>query len=148
LPNAKSINLYPSLGLFEGTHINAGRGTESQFQRYGAPYLNPTLFPLTYTPKPNFGAKNPKFKDKTCYGEDLTQTEYLAEVRLDWLIKAYKNTPKSEDFFNTEGFTKHAGTILLQEQIEAGLTAAQIKKTWQSDLEAFKLIRKNYLLYP
>ena len=36
LPNAKAINLYPSLGLFEGTTINAGRGTEFQFQRYGA----------------------------------------------------------------------------------------------------------------
>jgi len=33
LPNDKAINLYPSLGLFEGTTINAGRGTEHQFQQ-------------------------------------------------------------------------------------------------------------------
>ena len=32
LPNDQSIVLYPSLGLFEGTNINAGRGTEFQFQ--------------------------------------------------------------------------------------------------------------------
>ena len=34
LPNDVAINLYPSLGLFEGTTVNAGRGTEFQFQRY------------------------------------------------------------------------------------------------------------------
>ena len=39
LPNDKSINLYPSLGFFEGTTINAGRGTEFQFQRYGASFF-------------------------------------------------------------------------------------------------------------
>ena len=39
LPNDKAINLYPSLGFFEGTTINAGRGTEFQFQRYGAPFF-------------------------------------------------------------------------------------------------------------
>ena len=27
LPNALSINLYPSLCFFEGTNVNAGRGT-------------------------------------------------------------------------------------------------------------------------
>ena len=39
LPNDIDINLYPSLGLFEGTNINAGRGTEFQFQRFGAPFF-------------------------------------------------------------------------------------------------------------
>ena len=148
LPNAKAVNLYPSLGLFEGTHINAGRGTEFQFQRYGAPFLPRSLFPLTYTPTANFGAKYPKFQDQTCHGEDLTQAEYLDEIRLDWLIKAYKNTPDSVAFFKTEGFTKHAGTSVLQKHIEAGWTSAQIKKTWQADLEAFRSIRKKYVLYP
>ena len=148
LPNAKSVNLYPSLGLFEGTHINAGRGTEFQFQRFGAPFLDPSIYPFTYIPKPNFGAKYPKFQDETCKGMDLTRTEYLNEVRLDWLIQAYQNTPAKEEFFKTEGFTKHAGTSELQQQIEAGWTAAQIKKSWQADLEAFRAIRKKYLLYP
>ena len=32
LPNAKSINLYASLCLFEGTNVSVGRGTEQQFQ--------------------------------------------------------------------------------------------------------------------
>lgn len=148
LPNAQAVNLYPSLGLFEGTQINAGRGTEFQFQRYGSPYLDPAIFTLEYVPEANFGAKNPKFKDESCFGEDLSETGYLSEVRLEWIIKAYQNTPDKSEFFNTSGFTKHAGTEALQQWIEAGWSAEQIKKEWQVDLEAFKKIRKKYLLYP
>ena len=37
LPNARSIYLYPSLCLFEGTTFSAGRGTTTQFQVYGHP---------------------------------------------------------------------------------------------------------------
>src|SRR5690606_1262295 len=44
LPNDQSVQLYPGLGLFEGTNINAGRGTEFQFQMYGAPFLDKNVF--------------------------------------------------------------------------------------------------------
>ena len=51
LPNDQSIALYPSLGFFEGTTINAGRGTDAQFQRYGSPdFKGHANFELTYTP--------------------------------------------------------------------------------------------------
>ena len=49
--------------------------------------------------------------------------------------------------FNTSGFTKHAGTALLQKQIEKGLTEEEIKATWQPQLEEFKKIRAKYLIY-
>ncbi len=63
LPNSRSINLYPSLCLFEGTDISIGRGTEYPFQHYGNPYIesNYSFIPIwmsrnafeetTYTPK-------------------------------------------------------------------------------------------------
>ena len=37
LPNQKSIVLYPSLALFEGTMISVGRGTQEPFLQYGHP---------------------------------------------------------------------------------------------------------------
>ena len=37
LPNKKSVNLYPSLCLFEQTPISIGRGTNLQFQIFGNP---------------------------------------------------------------------------------------------------------------
>ena len=147
LPNDQSIKLYPSLGLFEGTTINAGRGTAFQFQRYGAPFLNSNTFNFTYTPKENFGAKYPKHKDILCYGEDLSQVETEDSVTLQYIIKAYNNSNKKEVFFKTESFTKHAGTTKLQQQIIAGWDEKKIKATWKTDLDAFRLVRGKYLLY-
>lgn len=147
LPNDQAIALYPSLGLFEGTNINAGRGTEFQFQRYGAPFLDKNVFTFTYTPIENFGAKNPKYKDNLCYGEDLKDYKLKGEVSLKWLIKAYRNANDKSLVFNTANFTKHAGTKQLQQQIEAGLSEADIKASWKSGLDDFKKTRAKYLLY-
>ena len=147
LPNDTSINLYPSLGLFEGTNINAGRGTEFQFQRYGASFLDNTQYTFTYVPEPNFGSKYPKEEGKTCYGKDLSTHPKIQEMSLQWLLDAYKNCTDKSKFFNTSGFTKHAGTEKLQQQIEAELSESEIKASWNEDLERFKKIRKKYLLY-
>lgn len=147
LPNDQAIMLYPSLGLFEGTNINAGRGTGFQFQRYGAPFLDKDVFTFNYTPEPNFGAKEPKHKGKICYGEDLSGVKPLNKVSLEWLIKAYQHCTDKTQFFNTNGFTKHAGTAKLQQQIEAGMSEDDIKKTWVEGLEEFKKTRQKYLMY-
>jgi len=148
LPNDQSINLYPSLGLFEGTTINAGRGTESQFQRFGSSVLDQKVFEFTYTPQPNFGSKYPKEQGKLCYGEDLSDQKPLASVDLQWIVKAYQNSTDKENFFLTASFTKHAGQTELQKQIESGMSAQEIRATWSKDLEKFKRIRAKYLLYP
>ncbi len=147
LPNDTSISLYPSLGFIEGTNINAGRGTEYQFQRYGAPFMDSTQYTFSYIPRPNFGSKNPKHKDKPCNGRDLSDNPKLKGVGLKWLIDAYNNTMDKSLFFNTSSFTKHAGTAKLQQQIIDGLTEDTIRKTWAIELEAFKKIRTKYLLY-
>lgn len=145
LPNDLAINLYPSLGFFEGTTINAGRGTDYQFQRYGAPFFPVTDF--SYIPQPNFGSKHPKFNGTLCYGVDLSKTKRLEQVNLEWLIDAYSKTPVENKFFGSS-FTIHAGTQLLQQQIESGLSASQIRESWKEGLDDFKKIRAKYLLYP
>src|SRR6056297_2508894 len=147
LPNDTSVYLYPSLGLFEGTNVNAGRGTEFQFQRYGASFMDSTQYDFSYVPKPNFGSKYPKEEDKTCYCQDLSKTPRMNEMAIEWMIDAYDNTLDKSKFFLTDGFTTHAGTPLLQKQIEAGMTNEEIKATWQDDLESFKKIRAKYLIY-
>lgn len=146
LPNDKSINLYPSLCFFEGTNVSAGRGTEMQFQIFGSPNLNPSVFDFQFTPQPNHGAKHPKFENKLCYGENLTTVENLNALNLDWLIKAYNNTDIKADFFNSF-FTKLTGTKKLQQQIESGLSADDIKTTWADGLKKFGKTRAKYLIY-
>jgi len=145
LPNDVSINLYPSLCFFEGTNVNAGRGTSKQFQIYGSPFLKKNST-YSYNPKSNEGAKYPKHKDKICYGEDLSDTQKLSKLNLSWLIKAYKNN--SSNVFFKKFFTKLAGTETLQQQIEKGIAINEIKKSWQPKLEIFKKTRLKYLIYP
>ena len=147
LPNATAIALYPSLGLFEGTNINAGRGTEFQFQRYGASFLDSTQYSFKFWPRPNFGSKTPKENGKKCYGKDLSSIKTMNEVTLKWLIDAYNNAYDQKDVFLKNGFTKHAGTEKLQQEIEAKKTEEKIKETWKPAIEKFKKIRKKYLLY-
>ena len=62
-------------------------------------------------------------------------------------IKAYQNSTNKSLFFNTVNFTKHAGTSILQKQIESGLSEKEIKASWKSDIEIFKVIRLKYKLY-
>ena len=147
LPDDTAISLYPSLGLFEGTNINAGRGTEFQFKRYGASFLDSTQYSFTYTPIPNFGSKTPKEEGKKCFGKDLSKMPRMQEVSMQWVIDAYTNAVDKNKVFNTDGFTKHAGTTKLQQQIEAGKTEEEIKKSWQPDLEKFKKLRAQYVMY-
>lgn len=147
LPNDIAINLYPSLGLLEGTTLNAGRGTEMQFQIFGDPSLPKDIYTFSYTPNPNFGSKYPKHKGVVCNGLDLRDTSHMYQVDLTWIIEAYKNHADKSKFFNTGNFTAHAGTPELQKQIEAGWTMNQIRESWQLEIEGFKKIRAKYLLY-
>lgn len=144
LPNAKSINLYPSLCLFEGTTVSIGRGTEYPFQHFGAPYLKSNY---SFTPKSGAGSKYPKHENITCYGTDLRfQENQLTTINLNWLIDAYNQSKEKEDFFNNF-FDKLAGTDKLRLQIIEGKTAKVIKDSWQEGLNSFKKIRVEYLLY-
>ncbi|MBC7847701.1 MAG: DUF1343 domain-containing protein [Flavobacterium sp.] len=144
LPNDQSINLYASLCLFEGTNISVGRGTEKQFQIFGSPFLPKSQF--NFTPKPNFGAKEPLYNGQICYGEDLTTFKKLHRLELQWLISSYKMTREKTKFFNSF-FTKLAGTKKLQQQIENGTSEKAIRKSWEKGLKEYKIMRAKYLIY-
>jgi uncharacterized protein YbbC (DUF1343 family) len=148
LPNMTSVFLYPSLGLFEGTVMSLGRGTDLPFQQIGHPDL--TNGKIKFTPKPTTISKKPKYENKVCNGFDLRNfgNEFIKSSRkiyLFWLIGSFNNL-KQLTFFD-ENFNWHSGNSSLQEQIKAGKSEEEIRKSWENDLNAFKKIRKKYLLY-
>jgi uncharacterized protein YbbC (DUF1343 family) len=144
LPNDQAINLYASLCLFEGTNVSVGRGTDKQFQIYGSPDLPGDDY--YFTPGPNEGAKNPPYNGVMCFGKDLSEVRRVHKLEIKWLIDAYQNTSDKSKFF-TSFFTKLAGTKTLQEQIEAGMDESDIRRSWETGIEAFKEMRKQYLIY-
>ncbi len=149
LPNWEAVYLYPSLCFFEGTGVSVGRGTPKPFQIFGYPGMNGNY---VFTPKSTPGASlHPKLENKTCRGEDLTAfaenyRKNPSQLHLQWLLKAYRELSGKHIFFN-HYFDKLAGTDQLRKQIEAGFTEAQIRQSWQKDLQKFKKIRVKYLLY-
>jgi len=145
LPNDQSINLYVSLCLLEGTNVSMGRGTEKQFQIYGSPYLPKSDF--AFTPKPNFGDKAPLYNNVECNGEDLSEIPRINKLEIKWLIKAYQTTADKSKFFDKRKFSIRAGNEKLQQQIEAGISEEEIRKSWQFGLRDFKIMRVPYLIY-
>ena len=144
LPNSKSINLYPSLCLFEGTNVSVGRGTDKPFQHFGSPFLK--FYSYAFIPKSGPGSKFPKHENKTCTGRNLENYPYLSSINLNWLIESFKQTSNKEDFFNNF-FDKLAGTDKLRTQIISGLGEKEIKSSWEPGLKEFKKTRDKYLLY-
>jgi len=146
LPNDQAVRLYPSICFFEGTTLSLGRGTDFPFQAIGHPDLKG--FPFQFTPVTIEGvALNPPQENKLCFGLDLREVAIPEKVDLHYLLDMYKAFPKKEQFFNSF-FERLAGNNVLRQQIKDGLTEDQIRATWQTDLEAYKLMRKKYVLYP
>ncbi len=147
LPTLNSVLLYPSLGLFEGTIMSLGRGTDMPFEVLGHPlYSNKTF---SFTPKTNAISKEPKYFNKVCYGVDLRKENLIQnhrrKIELKWLIEFNKDLKDST--FMDKNFNWHSGNDELQIQIRKGVAESDIRKSWQKDVEAFKAIRKKYLLY-
>ncbi len=149
LPNMASVYLYPSLGLFEGTVVAVGRGTDLPFQVIGYPGLPKASY--EFTPKPKPGAMEPKYNGQLCKGYNLTDfgKEYMKDYKkiyLFWISGIYKNSTDKATFFD-DNFNYHAGNSMLKQQITEGKTEDEIRATWQKDIAKFKVIRKKYLLY-
>lgn len=148
----KSVILYPSVCLFEGTNLSLGRGTMFPFEQIGHPALA-GKYTYSFKPVSTPGmSEDPPQKDKICYGIDLKDynTDFIRAgkaLNLSWLITLYKAFPDKQHFFNAY-FAKLAGNDKLQRQIEAGESEKEIRKTWEPALGHYKMIRKKYLLYP
>lgn len=149
LPNDAAVRLYPSLCFFEGADVSVGRGTELPFQCYGFPGNTKGDFRFTPVSIPG-KAKNPPYLNQECIGKNLSKNataKRYDKLHLEWLIEAYRAFPVKEKFFNAF-FLKLAGTPELQQQIETGMSAEEIRESWKPDLEKFQKIRSRYLLYP
>ncbi len=146
LPNDLSIALYPSICLFEGTIISLGRGTMFPFQVIG--YPDKAYGDFSFTPVSLDGmAKNPPLENKVCYGLDLRSSPLTRAFTLKYLIDFYQKSRDKSTYF-TPFFYKLTGNEKLREQIQNGLSEEEIRKSWQTDLNKYKEVRKKYLLYP
>ena len=150
LPNMLSVYLYPSLVFFERTVMTVGWGTDFPFQVYGHPDYPPSEFSFIPENREEAGS-NLKYAGQICNGVDLTSLDYdffrdNRGIVLYWMVDAWEQLGKKEDFFISY-FDNRAGTPMLREQILAGVKPLIIRAGWKKEIDAFKTIRKKYLLY-
>ena len=156
LPNNRSIYLYPSLCLFEGTPISIGRRSDYPFQVYGHPDFTNRDFTFIVTPNTNTNNPEQSRGPVTYYGVDLrtyppNETVFEEGFTLKYVIDAYNDLNNSSNvgeaffrpYFDTLVGVSYARTMILE-----GYDADQIKACWKDDVEQFKKDRAPYLLYP
>ncbi len=152
LQTAEAIYLYPSLCLFEGANVSVGRGTDQPFEMYGAPGMQSGDYRFTPRAIPGV-SENPPFKGLECRGYLLHDiaAENLnnpGRLNLSYLLTAYRNCVDQSSFFlKNNFFDKLAGTDQLRKQLVVGASEEEIRASWEPDLEKFRHIREQYLLY-
>lgn len=152
LSSTRAILLYPSLCLFEGSTCSVGRGTDWPFEVVGHPDFSCDSF--NFVPRPNFGNKNPLHNGWLCGGWDfrsipIEQLRQARQINLGRFLDFYQQFPDKPAFFRTDNFINLLiGNNQFQQQVEDGVSEADIRASWEDDLEAFRVIRAKYLLYP
>ena len=91
-------------------------------------------------------SKYPPHEGEVCYGQSLENTVFEPHFTLDYLLLVYRDFEKKDEFFKPY-FNTLLGQQNTMKQIEEGLSAEEIRSTWQKDLESYKRMRKKYLLY-
>lgn len=149
LPDMESVYFYPSLCFFEGAKVSVGRGTPYPFKVFGFPGFDKGVLKIRPVDIPGV-ITDPPFEGKEIYVTDLRGMSGMInekkQLMLHWIIDMYNSYPDKTTFFNNF-FDKLAGTDVLRKDIIAGKTEAQIRISWEKDLENYKQIRKKYLLY-
>jgi uncharacterized protein YbbC (DUF1343 family) len=152
LPSMESVYLYPTLGLFEGTRMSIGRGTDQPFELLGMPNGEGDI---RFEPKKIPGvADHPKFEGQSCIGVDLSNYAdsvilhkrlYLEWLPLYYQLNVLKETDES---FFLGSFNKLAGTSSLKQAIVNKQAMDLFIQNYQGELQQFRKMRANYLLYP
>ncbi|MFZ6023689.1 MAG: exo-beta-N-acetylmuramidase NamZ family protein [Bacteroidota bacterium] len=159
LNTQQAVMLYSSTCMFEATYLNHGRGIYYPFTVLGSPELK-GIYSFSYTPTSIKGmSATPLFMNQECYGLDLRNYDVeklrkSKKINISWIIELYKAHPFKEKFFDSK-LSREMNSIEIQigvsefkQQVIAGVSEAEIRKSWEPGLSQYKEMRKKYLLYP
>jgi len=166
--NLTTATFYPATCLLEGTNVSEGRGTLRPFEFIAAPWINPEELiaqlmtyklegiefePAQFTPSKMVDGIQiypPKFIGKEIPAVSLILTNRdkfkSVEAGIYFLHALKKLYPKKLEWREKrlDGLLK---TKSIREALDAGKHPEEIIQNWQQDLEFFKKIRAQYLLY-
>ncbi|MFS0887306.1 DUF1343 domain-containing protein [Peribacillus frigoritolerans] len=160
MPTVSTTFVYPATGLIEGTNVSEGRGTTKPFELIGAPYingdelagkLNALRLPGVKFRAASFTPTFSKHAGKLSHGVEIyiTDREQFKAVPTGLhIIKTIQDLyPGDFEFLAANNFNLLIGNGWIMSRIKEGSTVNEILKEYQVKQDAFKKVRKNYLLY-
>jgi len=159
-PNMRSLTealLYPGVGLLETTNLATGRGTDTPFERVGAPWIEPVGFaaaltrasipgvrfvPIFFTPTER------QYTGLRCGGVQILVTSWadFDPVRLGVTLAVVLHTCHPRNW-QPEGLLRLLADRATLEDIKGGKSVNTIMARWTDALSTFQIIRSRYLIY-
>jgi len=168
VPTLDTAIVYPGTVLFEGTNVSEGRGTTRPFELVGAPWVDAEAF----TDRMNgLGLPGVKFRPAvieptfhkhaktSCGGCQIhvvdRETFRPVEAGVALIAAFHEADPRQFKWRDPPYEYEHeklpfdilAGSSELREQIEDGMSARDIAKSWEAPIKEFDKLRKRFLLY-
>jgi len=171
MPSLATATVYPGMCLMEGTQLSEGRGTTLPFENFGAPYIDPhkllqriendlDLLPGVLFRPQFFQPMFQKHQGKVCGGLQIHVTDrnqYKPLLTSIALIRAIAELYPNDFKWRTEPYEFVSdrlaidllyGNPQLRETIfDDDFSLSALQESWQEELEGFKEVRKNYLIY-
>lgn len=159
MPSLDTATVYPGQVFLEGTNISEGRGTDTPFELFGAPWiegsqliqvLNSLNLPGVRFGKICFTPKFSKYKDQNCEGAQIQVTDRNRfrpfETSMHIIQTVMELYPKKL-IFHSEYFDRIMGNRKVREALEAHQAVSEIINVASSDVDVFKELRRPHLLY-
>jgi uncharacterized protein YbbC (DUF1343 family) len=159
-PNLRTLTqaaLYPGVAVVEGSNVSVGRGTDTPFELFGAPwvdgrdladYLNDRAIQGVRFEPADFTPQTHRYKNEVCQGVRISLTDRQAldspALGIEIVSALHRLYPKDFQVDKTLGMI---GSREVLQAIKTGLDPTFILQAWQISLEQFCKLRAKYLLY-
>ena len=157
LRTTKGAILYPGLEILQNAGVSVGRGTQTPFEIFGAPWMNgeevASALNTKHLPGLRFSSEllipvSGLYQGQRCGGVTIKIGEKSAvrSMRMGLEIAAVlkKLYPDKVDLAKTITLLGNAATV---EELKEGVPPEKIVADWHDDLAKFETIRRKYLLY-
>ena len=157
LRTTKGSVLYPGIEILQNAGVSVGRGTETPFEEFGAPWLNGDdvaaalnerhLAGLHFTAKPFIPIVG-LYSGQRCGGVAVRITDRYRVRAMSMGMEAamilHRLYPQQ---FDPEKLLLLIGNSDTIQQLQSGTPAEKIVASWSAALTAFDQIRRKYFLY-
>jgi uncharacterized protein YbbC (DUF1343 family)/CubicO group peptidase (beta-lactamase class C family) len=160
-PNLRSLDaalLYAGIEILQNGGVSVGRGTDTPFELFGAPWikgvdlareLNQRFIPGVRFVPTKFTPRSGLHKDVPCEGVSIVITDRpsVHSVLMGLEIAAVLRR-LYPDHFQIDKIMTLLGNAATLERLKKGDAPTRIVAEWEDELAAFRRMRAKYLLYP